>query len=311
LESVDNILPKNYLESVFPKLETPPSMYLFYEVKADLSEEDMRVLSKSRVKVVQPGIESLATSTLKLMKKGVSSFSNITFLMNCLVYEIYPVWNLLVGFPREGAEIYRKYLSDLPKLVHLPPPTGVYPVRFDRYSPYFKQAKEYGLDLKPLPFYNLTYPFDEESLRHMAYYFGDQNYRAAYVQATAEYIVRLQQLIGVWKQRWKSGLAPALYMQRRDGKVIIYDSRSGAEDTYELSDLSARMLQHLSRRKGVAELRDALHDVTETELTDELTRLMDRNLIFDEGDRYMSIVVRQKTNWVEDHLLIEQTGTAG
>jgi ribosomal peptide maturation radical SAM protein 1 len=307
LESVDNILPKSYLESVFPKLDTPASMYLFYEVKADLSEEDMRVLSKARVKVLQPGIESLATSTLKLMKKGVSSFNNITFLMNCVVYDLYPVWNLLIGFPRESAEIYRKYLLDLPKLVHLPPPTGVYPVRFDRYSPYFKQAKEYGLDLKPLPFYNLTYPFDEESLRHMAYYFGDQNYRAAYLQATAEYIVRLQQLIEVWKQRWKSGLAPALYRQHRDGKEIISDSRSSEEKTYELSDLSAQILACLSRRKSVTELRAAFRDVTETELTDELTWLMDRNLIFDEEDRYMSIVFRQKTERSRDKALIEES----
>src|SRR5262249_55829097 len=34
LESVDNILPKKYLDSVFPHLQTPASMYLFYEVKA-------------------------------------------------------------------------------------------------------------------------------------------------------------------------------------------------------------------------------------------------------------------------------------
>src|SRR5262249_372719 len=84
LESVDNILPKKYLDSVFPHLQTPASMYLFYEVKADLTEEDMRVLSQARVKVLQPGIESLATSTLKLMKKGLTSFNNVTFLMNCL-----------------------------------------------------------------------------------------------------------------------------------------------------------------------------------------------------------------------------------
>jgi ribosomal peptide maturation radical SAM protein 1 len=308
LESVDNILPKSYLESVFPKLDTPASMYLFYEVKADLSEEDMRVLSKARVKVLQPGIESLATSTLKLMKKGVSSFNNITFLMNCLVYELHPVWNLLIGFPRESAEIYRKYLSDLPKLVHLPPPTGVYPVRFDRYSPYFKQAQEYGLDLKPLPFYSLTYPFDEESLRHMAYYFGDQNYRAGYMQATAEYIARLQQLIEAWKQKWQSGPTPALYMLNQGAKVIINDSRSGDETTYELSDLSARILTYLARRKSVTELHDALRDVAETELTDALTWLMDRNLLFDEEDRYMSVVLRQKTERSWDKALIEESG---
>src|SRR5215212_7424147 len=101
LESVDNILPKNYMESVFPRLRTPESMYIFYEVKADLSEHDMELMSAARVKVVQPGIEALATSTLKLMKKGTTGCGNVAFLKNCLIYDIYPVWNLLVGFPGE------------------------------------------------------------------------------------------------------------------------------------------------------------------------------------------------------------------
>src|SRR5262245_15129136 len=70
LEAVDNILPRNYLKDVLPLLETPSNMDIFYEVKADLSEDDFIVLQKSRVKLIQPGIESLATSTLKLMKKG-------------------------------------------------------------------------------------------------------------------------------------------------------------------------------------------------------------------------------------------------
>jgi hypothetical protein len=142
----------------------------------------------------------------------------------------------------------------------------------------------------------------------MAYYFGDQNYRAAYIQATAEYITRLQQLIEAWKQKWKSGPTPALYMLNQGAKVIINDSRSGDEETYELSDLSARILTYLSRRKSVTELREALRDVAETELTDELTWLMDRNLIFDEEDRYMSIVFRQKTERSRDKALIEESG---
>ena len=140
---VDNILAKNYLTDVFPFLETPSNIHMFYEVKADLSEKDMEVLSKARVKSVQPGVESLATSTLKLMKKGTSSFQNVSLLKNCLIYDIWPEWNLLVGFPGEGAEVYEKYLQDLPLLRHLPPPSGVLPVRYDRYSPYYVKAKEY------------------------------------------------------------------------------------------------------------------------------------------------------------------------
>jgi ribosomal peptide maturation radical SAM protein 1 len=295
LESVDNILPKSYMEAVFPRLRTPESMYIFYEVKADLTERDMEVMSAARVKVVQPGIESLATSTLKLMKKGTTSFNNIRFLMNCLIYDICPVWNLLVGFPGEGAEVYQAYLRDIPKLVHLPPPTGVYPVRFDRYSPYFNQAKEYGLDLRPLPFYELTYPFEGASLGNLAYYFGDQNYDSEYFRTVVEHITQLQQAVESWKQKWAAAEPPMLYAESLGGgERIIRDTRAGAEESYGLSETAWQVLDALSKRKSISELAAGLGHAGEPELRGELRTLREKGLVFEEHELYLSLVLPQK-----------------
>jgi len=172
LEAVDNILPREYLREVLPFMQTPENVEIFYEVKADLTESDVQVLAKARVKQIQPGIESLATSTLKLMKKGTSAFRNLALLKFCSMYDIEPAWNLLIGFPGEGAPVYEKYVNDLPLLVHLFPPSGVYPVRFDRYSPYFVKAGEYGLDLHPLDYYPMIYPFPQDAIDNLAYYFS-------------------------------------------------------------------------------------------------------------------------------------------
>ena len=69
----DNILDHHYIDTLFPMLaDAGLELELFYEVKADLTAEQMRTLSAARVRNVQPGIEALATSTLKLMKKGTS-----------------------------------------------------------------------------------------------------------------------------------------------------------------------------------------------------------------------------------------------
>jgi hypothetical protein len=140
LDAVDNILLREYLRDVLPFVQTPENVEIFYEVKADLTESDVQVLAKARVKHIQPGIESLATSTLRLMKKGTSAFRNLALLKFCAMYDIAPAWNLLIGFPGEGAPVYEKYINDLPLLVHLSPPSDVYPVRFDRFSPYFMKA---------------------------------------------------------------------------------------------------------------------------------------------------------------------------
>jgi magnesium-protoporphyrin IX monomethyl ester (oxidative) cyclase len=192
IEAVDNILPKNYLKEVLPFLRTPSDMQIFYEVKADLSEEDIAILAKANVKVIQPGIESLATSTLKLMKKGTNAFQNVGLLKMCARHGVSPDWNLLVGFPGEGAEVYRRYLEIIPLLTHLEPPSGPHPVRFDRFSPYYNQAQSYGLDLHPMDFYSFIYPFDEPALRNFAYFFADRNLVADYFITMVEWISQLQ-----------------------------------------------------------------------------------------------------------------------
>jgi len=192
LECVDNIMPKSYLREVFPNLETPSNLTIFYEVKADLSDADLALLAKARVHSLQPGIEALATSTLKLMKKGTSGSGNVRFLKDCVRHGIYPEWNLLVGFPGEDERVYEAYERDLPSLMHLPPPSGVYPIRFDRFSPYHTRAAEYGLDLHPYDFYALVYPFPERSLQNLAYYFIDRNFAASYITTTAKWIGRLR-----------------------------------------------------------------------------------------------------------------------
>jgi ribosomal peptide maturation radical SAM protein 1 len=299
---VDNTMPKSYLKSVFPFLKTPDKIHIFYEVKSDLADDDIRVLSKARVLAIQPGIEALATSTLKLMRKGVTSFTNISLLMNCLTHGVLPVWNLLVGFPGEKGEIFERYLKDIPTLVHLPPPTGVYPVRFDRFSPYFKSADKYGLDLEPLAFYELTYPFSKDALMNMAYFFSDKNYTADYFQTIIRYIIPLQQAIASWHRLWSMPNPPELYVQNVGDAPIVHDSRSGSAKTFALSPEAGRVLDALSRRMGVSELRALLPDLGADEVESALKQLKDKKLLFVEGDRFMSFVFKQRPNRIVSDL---------
>lgn len=59
---------------------------------------------------------------------------------------------------------------------------GVFPVRFDRFSPYYFREQEYGLRLTPYDYYEFCYPFSPVVLRNMAYYFQDLNYDARYMR---------------------------------------------------------------------------------------------------------------------------------
>ncbi|HKV42764.1 MAG TPA: RiPP maturation radical SAM C-methyltransferase [Blastocatellia bacterium] len=289
---VDQIMAKNYLREVFPYLETPSNIHLFYEVKADLSEEELGVLSGARVKVIQPGVESLATSTLKLMKKGTTAFQNINLLKNCLIYDVCPEWNLLVGFPGEGEDVYAKYLNDLPLLAHLPPPHGVFPVRFDRFSPYFVQAKHYELDLHPLDYYELIYPLADDALANLAYYFADGNFRAKYMLTMAKWIGPVREKYGAWWGRWQDKQAhPALFMKRVDGKLIIHDSRFEDPQDYEIGDTTGLLLEYLNKPRRIPDITAFLASIAGSDPGREVELLRNHRLVFEEGDRLMNLVL--------------------
>lgn len=289
LQSVDNILPKSYLTDVLPFLDTPPGMELFYEVKADLSEEDFRVLAKARVLSIQPGIEALNTSTLKRMRKGTSVFQNLQFLINSVRYGIYPAWNLLIGFPGEEIEVYEKYLEDMPLLYHLTPPGGVHPVRFDRFSPYYDEAEAYGLKLKPLDYYPMTYPFEPGVLADLAYYFADTNYGAQYQANVGRMVGRLREKYDRWASLWaRQEYRPRLYLSERGGATTVYDSRSGTAVEYPITEAARRLLSALGTPKKLATLEKELEGV---QVEAELARLRERGLVFHEGERFLSLVV--------------------
>jgi len=290
-EAVDNIMPKEYLTGVFPHLDPPPNSTIFYEVKADLKSEELKTLSRAGVKQIQPGIESLATSTLRLMKKGTTAFQNILFLKNCLTYDIQPEWNLLVGFPGETDKVYRKYVTDIPLLTHLPPPSGVYPVRFDRYSPYFVRAEQYGLDLHPSDFYSFIYPFSLESLANFAYYFTDHNYSAPYVTMMVEWTDRLRQVVDYWCARWATEAPPHLEFRQRGDKVVVYDSRNDDPVQHDVGSDGILLLKFLNARKRFGEIESYASSLSGCNVEAELSVLIERRLIFEETNSYLSLVM--------------------
>jgi magnesium-protoporphyrin IX monomethyl ester (oxidative) cyclase len=293
-ESVDNIMPRQYIKEVFAQLVPPPGVSIFYEVKADFKDWEMEVLSQAGVNQIQPGIEALATSTLKLMGKGTTSFQNIAFLKNCLRYGIDPYWNLLIGFPREEEAVYQGYLRAIPLLVHLPPPSGAFPVRFDRYSPYFTRAAEYGLDLSPYAFYSAIYPFGDEALGRMAYFFEDRNYDAEYLVRLVSWQDRLMAAVARWRQRWagEDGRPKAeLRLSLAGPSPVVSDTRSGEVVEHSLDGLGLELLFAMhSRGLGLRHLRDQIA-ADEAAIETELARLAELGLVFEEEGRFICLVM--------------------
>ncbi|WP_321473487.1 RiPP maturation radical SAM C-methyltransferase [uncultured Paludibaculum sp.] len=288
----DSILAKQYFLEVLPKLKVPENVRLWYEAKSDLTERDVMTLASIRAGV-QIGIEALATSSLKLLGKGSTAFQNVALLRCCAQYDVMTSWNLLIGVPGETSEAYRKYISDIPKLLHLPPPAAPYPIRFDRFSPYFDNAAKYGLELRPYDSYFLIYPFPESRIREIAFFFVDQNVNADYFTAMMEWIAPLRKVVEIWNMRWHGrgrDNRPRLEFESAGASgFTIYDSRPERPLRLTIDDLSVHALSALRSPKTVPELAAGI-GVSEAEAGSVIAELNKRALLFHEGERFLSLV---------------------
>jgi ribosomal peptide maturation radical SAM protein 1 len=295
---VDNILQRRYVQDVFPYLDTPSGLPIFYQLKANLNEGEVEAMSRAGVKLITPGFESLSTPTLKLMEKGVTAFHNLQVMKYCSLHDVHPGWNILVGSPGESEETYAKYVRDLPLLVHLPAPQGLFSIHFNRYSPYFTKAREFGLELQPLDYYAMVYPFPAEVIANIAYDFADHNLDAEYLLALAKWIDPVRERVEQWQQRWQDGdegLPPRLFFRELPGgEVRIYDSRFGEAREYSVSPAVHRLLTHLNEPRRTASLAGELGHVEGLDLDRDLAFLQERGLVFPEGEKLMSLVLRRE-----------------
>src|SRR5262249_46480802 len=78
---IDNILPHSYFRTVLPRLaEDPPAARIYYEIKSNLTLNQVELLRRAGVERAQPGIEALSSSLLQRMKKGVLARQNLALL---------------------------------------------------------------------------------------------------------------------------------------------------------------------------------------------------------------------------------------
>ncbi|WP_246090333.1 RiPP maturation radical SAM C-methyltransferase [Nonomuraea deserti] len=289
----DNVMPRHYPREVFDHLETPPGVSIYYEVKLPLSRDDLRRMARAGVNMVQPGIEALSSSTLKLMGKGTTSFHNLQFLKHCREFDIFPDWNLLIGFPGEDPEVFPHYAKHMPNLSHLPPPHGVYMVRFDRFSPYFNRRDEFGLDLWPVDYYPLIYPFDQESLFDLAYFFSDQSLGKYAIEAVSWHD-RLRELVAGWQREW-SGTAGPVGELRLDGDPAggwwIEDSRRRESPArHQVDEDMVRLLRRLASPTKPGRLASEW-PTGPADLTRRLRWLESHRMVFEEGGKTLSLVI--------------------
>lgn len=218
----DNILDMKYISTLLPRLASEGlELEAFWEVKSNLTCDQLRIIRAAGITHIQPGIESFSGEVLRLMKKGVRPIQNVQLLVDCLATGIEPGWNIIWGFPGESAAHYNGIADLLPALFHLHPPVGAGPVGIHRFSPMFKDGDRLGVGNKtPAPAYKFAFPFAEGQIDRIAYFFDGEFATSQDVSAYTRPVIKAV-------ERWKAEHRTSVLALIDKGEVlVVIDTRS-------------------------------------------------------------------------------------
>ncbi len=291
---VDNILDMSYFQRFLPALRDKGGKTdLFYEVKANLRKEQLQLMREAGITKIQPGIESLSSAVLKLMRKGTTGLQNVQLLKWCKELNITPYWNILWGFPGENPAEYEKMARWVPLLTHLPPPGSTAQLRLDRFSPNFDQSATLGFtNVRARSSYGHLYPtFSDESLHKVAYYFSfdymDGRDPRGYVRPLLDAV---RSWIGDYREN------EMLSMETDDG-LLIWDQRgTGAPRQWLLKGRAREVYESCDQIQSLRGIAARLEASGNAEYEADIARLAQamtrEGLILEDNGLHLALAVR-------------------
>jgi len=288
---VDNIIDLKYFKGLLPHvIRDGLSLRVHYEVKSNLTADQIQVLKDAGVVFVQPGIENLNSHVLKLMQKGISGCHNVNTLRDCEEQGLTIAWNYLYGFPGETEEDYADIIAQMPAMVHLMPPSNGVRIALERFSPNFENPAFGFTDRSPASFYPIIYDLPKEELMELAYIFETpaQGLKGELPQ-------QLRKVITAWHENYSHSELSF----RDDGKCIyIRDRRVNWTPTDHVLEAPHEVALHrlLRRPQSPTSASEALtkvgHSVTAEEVARKLAEWRKLGLVFEEGGRFLGLALR-------------------
>ena len=286
IELTDNILDMGYFKTVLPKLAENRRADMFWETKANLSEEQVRMMQKAGITWIQPGIESLSDKTLRLMRKGSNQLQNVQLLKTCTESGIRITWNWLFGFPGEDED----ELDDLARVVdaihHLQPPSSAPVLYMERFAPYQTNPEEWDLEpIRPAAAYSHVYPFPDDALRRLAF-FWESDFFTSKEQGPAHR--RLMAVVDRWNGVHKKSHFIAI---PRKKNLLLVDTRPCATRFIrKLSGLERRVYEHMHTARGKRDIARAFEgEAAASQIDAILDRFVEQSLAITSNGRYLAL----------------------
>jgi len=290
--AIDNIMAPEYVEKLFGKLRHANSdLCIHYEIRPNFSRAQLGRLRRAGLFSVQPGIESLSTNILKIMRKHSTGMRNVELIKWCTYYGINSLYNILCRFPGETPEDYRLQAEIAAKIVHLQPPYAIVKARADRGSPmYTEPASQSVSGLVPAKCYQYIFPksFD---LRRISYYFDHDTGNTVDDSVYEELFGR----IGAWQAMWNQPDRPYLKYRKAWSSISVFDGRQPQIFTYSFHDEAAALYEYCAEARTPRDIAAQFGDRPWIEET--LQDFVAKDIMLSLDGRYLSLALPENRHF--------------
>lgn len=242
------------------------------------------------------GIETFSSRINSKINKGNSVLESIQLLKRVEKLGLSCVYNLIYGFPFETFADYQESKETIEKIIHLLPPFDFEKFRLTFGSTIFKDYKKYNIR-RVLPRQEYEKKLIPTSIQmSLTPFFYDFE-----CEDNTELVDESLwiQLWDYWKSRYFSYLVSdnskihsLLYIRKNQWATEIYDGRkSGDYSIYKISKLEEEILLFCDSIRNLDEIQRKFMKVKRDDLSNNINKLVDKNLLIFEKQNYLSVVM--------------------
>ncbi len=290
---MDNLIPASS-EALFNEIHSlGKDLRMFSEIRADTPLKSLILMGKAGMKEVQVGIEALSSRLLKKMKKGTSAIQNIEIMKNCEADGMPKlVGNMILQFPGSDEKDVEETMRNLDFVFPFSPLKGI-PFWLGYCSYVWRNPKKFGIKISGNHSnYSCIFP---EGIVDRAV-FMIQGYKGQ-IREQKRLWKPVQEKIKEWKKFYDElhsvPKSEPILSYQDGGDFLIIRHRISKQKTivHKLKGLSRRIYLFCERNRSISEILLQFPSLDSLKLVPFLRMMVDKKVMFSEGDRYLSLAV--------------------
>ncbi|MGD9105512.1 MAG: RiPP maturation radical SAM C-methyltransferase [Desulfobacterales bacterium] len=298
---MDNLLPLKTSRNIFNRMaKLEKDFRLFGEIRASTPGAVLKAMQTAGMQKVQIGIEALSTRLLKKLNKGTTTIQNIEIMKHCEMMSITNSSNLMLYFPGSDQKDVDETLRNLDFVLWFRPLKIVH-FWLGLESPVWQHPENFGLR-SVFNHRNYAAIFPPDVFKAMR--FMIQSYRGD-LGSQRKLWKPVKKKLEDWKKSYEQLHRGPKYeniLSLRDGRnfLIIRQKRLNSQSlTHRLEGTSRAIYLFCFRHRSLKKILARFPSLTADRIEPFLKMMVDKKLMFQENDNYLSLAVPAKQKFHE------------